>query len=562
MAVLGAATFEVLVYTPGNPLFPTLRDETLEKLPHETGGAFSIVPMAAAARSGRYAKTLGAASPLLFLEWYIEQWWITPRHVAFGNISRNITREIVIFSTHLDPHSLVSIDLSPVQPGVDFETGFLAALPLTIGPYERVTFDVIADEIGLDSFDSFIPFVFDNRSPLVRFSGARVAAWDIEPNWIEALVERQIWKTDVIEAEDGHEQRIALKGAPRLEWEFTFDVTEDLRRRFQLMIPARGGGLWLVPVFTDFAQLTDVLPINSLTIPLDLDHDMMFEAGYNGMLIFEGRSEVVSIAEIGSAELLLDAPTAFEWPIGTKVYPVKLARMDDPRQTAAFFRNYARGVAVFRTEREIPGTTLAEDSYRGYPVMTIEPNWIESPTIDYTRKLFEYDPGTGRAFTLDRAEASAPVHGYRWTALERADVDTMRRWLYSRRGRARGLWLPTWTDDLKLATLLTAGTTALEIEFVGLVEFGVPQVHRRDLRIQLVSGAVYYRRVVSTADIDDAREQLVIDSGISIDVAPADVERISWMHFARLDSDTIDISFAHAGNAELVVRMRGPNNDF
>lgn len=557
MALRGAGEFEILTYSAGNPLFPTLRDPNADKLPKaalEYAGAGTLP--ARLRRPGLH----GAARPLSFVDWYVEEYWISPNPLDFGNIARDVTRTFSVFSTHVADHTLDSIDLSPIQPGVDFDA---LSFPLTIESYESVSFDITAEQDGLASFDEEIPFVFDNASILVRILGARVTAWDIEPNWLDDVLERQLWNTNVIESEDAHEQRIKLRQYPRIEYEFTFDVAKRRRQRHQAMIERRGAGLFLVPIFSDGYRLEADLPAGSTAIAIDFSTELNFRAGLEAMLIFGDESEVVDVAAVGSASITLEAETLAEWPAGTRIYPARLARLVDPRQTAALVTAYSRGIALFKTVREIEADALsAETEYQGAPVLELEPNWIEPPAIEYTSKLFEFDPGTGLDFVLDRAGVSLPVEGYRYTCADRAAADALRRWCYSRAGRFKGLWVPTWAEDLELYSTLSSGTTDAIVHNVGLEEFAIPDApHRRDIRIELVDGSVYYRRISAAVVLDVDREQITIDAGLTGDVDPEDVRRISWMHYSRLDSDAIEIAWHTWGACDVTLRFKAPNHD-
>src|SRR5690606_30892354 len=133
-----------------------------------------------------------------------------------------------------------------------------------------------------------------------------------------------------------------------------------------------------------------------------------------------------------------------------------------------FHRNYARGLARFRSVEQIDNEALEETLYRNQPVMEREPNWREAPDIDYARKIATLDFGYGKDVVTDEAELALPRHSYRWTMLDRDEVNYFRAWLYARAGRHKGIWLPTWSDDLVLVDTVIDGQLNVDVQACGL----------------------------------------------------------------------------------------------
>ncbi len=235
--------------------------------------------------------------------------------------------------------------------------------------------------------------------------------------------------------------------------------------------------------------------------------------------------------------------------------------MNDPRATGRMTRNYARGVATFTSIEEIVRDPLVETQYRNQPVMEAEPNWRDAPDLDYQRKLATLTFGTGRSFIDDEADLALPQQSFHWTMLTRADANYFRSWLYARQGKCRGFWLPTWSDDLVLTAVVSPSGVTLDFEACGLVHFAAGAVHRRDVRIQLTNGTVYYRRLTTPVTVDDNTERATMNAPFGVQVSPQDVERISWMAFVRLDVDTVEITWQSAGTAEAAIVTKAPRND-
>jgi hypothetical protein len=124
----------------------------------------------------------------------------------------------------------------------------------------------------------------------------------------------------------------------------------------------------------------------------------------------------------------------------------------------------------------------------------------------------------------------------------RAATQAFRRWLFARRGRQKAIWLPSFADDLVVVTAVSAAATNLDVQACGLKNYVDAGVNRRDIRIEMKDGTVYYRRTSAHVEVDATTERLTINAALGVDYQPADFAQVSWMQLARLDSDATEIA--------------------
>lgn len=494
-----------------------------------------------------------------FLHWY-NHLHVEPLRIDLGNLISVQQRAIAVFNGYF-----VARVLNDVVPAND--TGLTltepAATPFAMTPLEELTYLLSISVEGPAIVDASYTFDFDVIDFVVEVTGVRIVAWSWEPNWINSVIERLAWKTDVIPAFDGSEQRRALLAGPRCEWEFTFDVQTAQRRLFENVVYGWGALIWALPIWIDVEPLVDVLVGGSSFIPIaDTEGRDFHEEGIGVVLGTDGTFESFEVLLVDPDGIHLVNPIVSTWPTGSRVYPARTARLLDPRSTARFTRNYARGLARFKTVEEIERTALDEELYRGLPVMVREPNWREAPEIDYKRKLATLDFGYGQDDQVDEAGIPLPAQTVRWTMLDRTEANYFRQWIYARQGRFKAVWIPTWSDDLVLADLITASQLNMDVQACGLTYFAKGDVHRRDIRIQLIDGTVFYRRVEGFVVVDTATERMTMNAVLGQQVLPEQVERISWLYCARLDSDQIELSWATPAIAEAMLIFKGPRNEF
>lgn len=560
MANLVGTPFGTISYTsePTNPAFGALTEPD-----YRLAWRASPTPYGALARTQPITELqqlrVGIDFPQFgFLDWY-NRIHVEPLLMDLGNILSVQQREISTWNAFFVAHTLNDVTafndagLTLTEP---------AATPLIFAPLQQYIYLVSIDTEGPATVDAIYSFDFDVRDIDVHIIGIRIVAWAWEPNWIDPVLERLQWHTDVMASYDGSEQRFRLRAAPRTEWEFTFDLADDQRRLFENVMYAWGGRIWALPIWIDGDFRVAAIAGGATSIVLTTA-GRDFHAGGIGLIIGpDGSFEAFEVDAVQAQQIDLSRPTVSSWPQGSKVYPARTARLMDPRATGRFHQNYARGAARFRTVEEIERTALSETLYRNLPVMEREPNWRDALDIDYLRKLQSMDPGTGKDFFDDEAELALPAHSFRWTMLDRDEADYFRSWIYARKGRWSGIWLPTWAADLVLAADTSAGQMNIDFLAAGLTHFGQGDVHRRDIRIELRAGTLLYRRVTGPVVVDASTERMTLNAPLGQLVTPADVARISWMHFVRLDNDSIELAWQTPAVAETIVITKGPRNDF
>lgn len=493
-----------------------------------------------------------------FLDFY-NRIHITPLSIELGNIVSTQERDISVWNAFFVPRTLNAIAQNGFEGLALTEP---AATPLVYGPLQERIYTLTVSTEGPPTVAASMVFDFDNIDITVPISGVRIVAWVWEANWEQPVVESASWTTDVIEAESGSEQRRQLQGGARITWEFQFNIRQEQRRLFENVLYAWGARIWALPIWQDLQHLNVAVSDGADVIPAETDGYDFREDGLAILIGPGGRYESIEVAEISPTQLTIHRPLASAWPRGTRLYPARSARLLDPRSFTRPHRNYALGVARFKSVEEINVPELTDEHvYRGYPVMGVDPNWREAPEIDYQRKLIEREFGTGRDDVRDVAQIPLPVSSWRWTAPDREACVYMKRWLWTRRGRQRALWVPTFAEDLVLVSTVSPSSSLLVVQACGLVTFAQGNVHRRDVRIKLIDGTVFYRRVSDFVTIDENLERVTINAPLNREVTPQQVEAISWLLLMRMDSDTPEIAWYSAGVAETTLIMKAPRND-
>lgn len=107
-----------------------------------------------------------------------------------------------------------------------------------------------------------------------------------------------------------------------------------------------------------------------------------------------------------------------------------------------------------------------------------------------------------------------------------------RRWLWSRRGRQRSFWLPTWGWEFKMRAAMTSVGTLLRVAPIADLTGYVG----RHIMLDLPSGPLW--REITGAVADGADHRLSIAApGVPVPISTP----VHWLGHVRLDADRVEI---------------------
>lgn len=401
----------------------------------------------------------------------------------------------------------------------------------------------------------------------MSYAIGQAVPWPVPPDWTRPVRESLAWLTDVLpRARSGMQQKRKLRLAPRRR--FSFEVLADAadRRIADAVRFDHSGRVWLLPIYPDVQLLAadlaeDVTEIPCRTAGFD------FVAGGQAILWSAANAfEVVAIDSIDEDGLTLVAPTAQGWARGTRLYPARAARI----QPGADESHLSDDASRTRLEFAIDGPSdwsveLASwvlGTYRDKPVLEWRPDEPDNPRSSYARQIEELDEGTGPVAYADLPDMPFRGQENDWLIQGREQQAAFRALLYTLSGRFGSLWVPSWNADLQLASSIGSAETTMTVEWCGYTVFGRKQVNRRDIRIELLDGTVLYRRITDSAEAGET-EVLTIDSAPGAAITPGSVRVISFLSYAQMASDAVEIEHITDadGTARAALRFEAIAND-
>jgi hypothetical protein len=366
--------------------------------------------------------------------------------------------------------------------------------------------------------------------------------WPLPPTWGQAVTETLAWLTDVLVARDGTQQKRQLRLAPRRAFAFRVVANEDNLRLLDAVSFDQGVRQWLLPIYPDGQRLEADLAAGATTLPCRTA-GFDFIAGGEALLWRSGRAwERISIDAVGDGVLTLTAGPATAWGAGTRLYPLRLARLQQPPKANA----HSAAVATVDVTLQIdepcdwPAAWPSAVTYRGVPVLEWRPDESDGIDLQYDRLTDTVDESTGPVSYFDLPGMPFRAQGHAWVLSGRAQQGAFRSFLYQLAGRAGQMWVPSWRADLQLTAAAAADDTSLMVSWCGYTVFGREQVNRKDIRIELWGGTVLYRRITGSIEYSDG-EQLNLDSALGLAIDPADVRQISFLSMCQLAADTVQL---------------------
>lgn len=313
------------------------------------------------------------------------------------------------------------------------------------------------------------------------------------------------------------------------------------RRVADALLFDQGAKRWLLPVWPDIQLLSVPVAAAAVSIPCQTA-GFDFVVGGKAILWRSVNSfEVVTISSIGVGSIGLSASVVAAWPAGTRLYPVRYARMLVSSEEA-FWNDDAgeRRVNFLVDEPCDYAAALPETEYRSYPVLEHRGDESSDPKASYKRDIDTVDEDTGAARHYDYPDQAFVHYDHDWLLSGREEIAAFRGLLYGLRGRMGVLWIPSMKQDLVLTAAASALDVTLSVEWAGYTLYGRQQSNRRDLRIELRNGTVLYRRITASVEAG-ANETLTLDSALGVAFTPAQVRLISFMALCEPVSDAVEI---------------------
>lgn len=476
-----------------------------------------------------------------FYDDYYNRIHIAPRTIDIGNLLNVQTRQATIWNAYLTPQALSSVTESGTE-GIN-ESGITA--PTTFAPIEERTIQITVDTNGPATINAHYTFHFPAESPVLTVTGRRVVVFGYAPNWSEPVRERMQWATDVLVTQSGIEQRVGLRAVPRRTLEYAL-LTQDRHAsaRLETILLGWQARIYALPVWTERQDLAAALPAGSTVVPCATSNREFSPDGLATLWRGHDQHEAVEVASVGASSITLKRGTTQAWPAGTRLYPVRLARLPQRQPLRRETDQLLSGMVSFDLV-DHPGFQPMDsgDSYAGYRVYAGRINWSDPVEVETVRQLAVLDYTTGAPWVDDLSGLATILKSWHWTFGSRAEIVAFRQWLAARDGRRVPFWSVSQGDDLEVAAPIGSSDMSVTVRNIGYARYIDGRADRRHLVLTTRAGMRYYRAITAASEIDADTESLAIDAPLGATLQIGDIASLRFLHLTRLESDEIEIEW-------------------
>lgn len=405
--------------------------------------------------------------------------------------AHDLTAEVALppldISALAQVHLLAVIELTlPRLRGPDDTTQISVALPAM-----TVAADIYRPPVARDAMiAAALPALHVHatlRDPRVGLDAVSVpvlAPLPLSPNWEYGVQESYEWRTDVLRANDGSEQRIRVRRYPRRGIEFRGLVAGRQAQVAVLAVRGLIGRVCAVGLWMHAGRLAGDVAAGTATLPVDVPEIAECRPGA-GVLIWHDEllHEYATLLAVDAQTqtLTLATPLQRSWPAGTRVVPTQAMRLEQARiqhPSAAVAEIHVQATDEWGTPIDESARWTGPLLYPSHPRAKAElllqrPEWTEPLQPEYLRDLARIDSVSGPVWSLERGRSFVfRGHGFfggggdyspdeiggrahyrrtlRYLLGDRTGIRRWLAWLGWAGGRLRAFWCPTHSLDMAI----------------------------------------------------------------------------------------------------------------
>lgn len=505
-----------------------------------------LTPAGAPTRTvaGAYARALDGAKARSYTDDYYYRIHVSPNPLEFGNLVTTTTQSVIIWNAYFETKTLSSALLTNGD-GISIPSP--VAVPSNLAPLRYLTYDVTAYMDGPPLMDATYTVIIGGEVSRLSITGQRIVPFLFPPNWRDGLTETFGFRTDVLRAYDGTEQRISLRGNPRRRFEYRFVAAGSQWQQLQPLLWGWHKYPFAVPVWSDRAILTADIAIGVVSIPIETSASRSFVVGGLCALVQDSTVyEAGVIDAVNPTSITLRLPTTRAWAKGSALYPMTTANLPDTLPMTRETDNVVIGNALFdcevgTTDARLP-TVAAPVTYVGVEVITTPPNWSGGLQHDDTQASEVVDNDTSWPVRFITEGFARSVRAHRWLLSTKGEIDAFRALLKRLNGRQKAAHLPSFSDDLPVVAGASSGAAEIEVDVPNLGQFITPTGPYRYLQVVLSDGTTKYHTITSV-NAYLGHYRVGVSPALDYNIVVGQVRRISFMPLFRLQNDEVSLQW-------------------
>lgn len=481
-----------------------------------------------------------------FSDIFYNRIWIIEKHTNLGNLVADQERTIELWNAHFE-----SKTFSGYEVRGDIDVSGLASG--TLNPLESTLYAVSIPIIGAPSLSAEIEWTFvdaEEVSFIATIIAQRVIPFVLRHNWATPVLEQISFKTDVLGAFSGKEQRIGLRSDPRRRFEMSYLTLTPMERSYlENAIFGWQGRPFAVPLWSDSTPLRSTVSVGATvfdvdTVTRDFDPDSL-------LFITDGTNhDTLEIDSMTEDSITTKTASLYGYGIGAKVVPARLGVLDSKIDLARITSQLEEIRLAWQlnadqtsTNRRIAYTPV---TYRGIEVYNVSNDYSDSIGISQTiaEEMSDNETGTFRKHSIGEqyARRTYPFKELR----TRDELGQFIEWVYQRKGKLNPFWFVERVPTFFLQADVLGSDTTFIVKTGGYTQFSFGSASRRDIAIKTSAGWKY-RRITGSVINNDGTETITLNANLGVDLVAAQNPMMSLLKFVRLDQDMVELSYETTG---------------
>lgn len=507
----------------------------------------------------------GARPPGVDVDWF-GRWIVFPGRLDLGNVLTSQIRTLELINTFRREARTWEAFVNNAGAGVSATN--LPGLPLVLEGLDSFILNIQVTTDGPPTIDGTLDFDVDLTPPdilEVPITGNRISMFQYRPQ--TPIREKLEFETDIIEHNDGSEQRINVRRAPRQRISFKVRTGDDRTRdSINALLYDWQTRIFGVPIWWEAKELGVPLAINDTTVIVDTANADFREGGlvmiYDTNFAFE-TLEILTVNP-NDIELQSGIVQAFD-TIDTVVVPVRTA-FTKPQLNQARF---AIGPTDFALEfLTLDNIDLADattfPTYQGAGQTIAKPvidrlNFMSGRTITEgnRKRAVVLDPGTGPETRFSPWPKSKPLYNYGFEAKTFAETWEFRQLFHFLRGSQTSFYVGTGRTDFKVVVDIPDTSTQIDFQAFGFTQFVQQVTPRSDLQIFRKDGTTSIHEITGSVEVSASVERITVSPGISPALDIIDIDRIEFLTLNRIASDEAVFSHSRPGESRIDISLLG-----
>lgn len=503
--------------------------------------------------------------------WYDRIHILPKSKFEFGNILGQTTQEFEIFSAYRNREaSLNSIanglgdgsSVPAISVGARLDP-FASFIDAASGRLVPVRTEIVIEKDGVPTFDGTIDFSFSTGDQVaVAASGNRIAVFPFRPeSKFDELIE---FRSDVLQAMSGREQRLGLRTKPRQMFSFEYRLIEDSRQRMQVQLQGWQSNLWALPMFHNGTRSTASAAFEATSIDVQTTLNRDFRVGGQAVVfISEQVQEVVTITAVTATTIeFANTPLQRVIPTNTEVFPARLCyirRIVDGERHAVNLETFRVFWQVWDNDTgAMAASTGSYGLYNGRPVF--DKNAMGSDTIrtrrDANVRFVDNMTGKVKAYSRETGRhKKSMTQGF--YCHSRQEIIELQQLLMFLNGKQGSFYMPSQINDLTLSGPIDALDQTIDVVGLGLERYlsDINNPHRT-LKLTFTNGAVALRNVVGATKVTDNLDRVSLDAAVGVSATVEEVESIEWVDKVRFDVDRFTIRYERPAQAVMIASVK------